>query len=81
MRYFVAHLEDAPGQRWQESDPTEEIYVIPYGTRLVTAVPVGALRRFLPILAEASAEVPPATCGRCGQELPAPTPAALNPTG
>ena len=74
MRYFLGHLNDAPGLPWQDSDPAEEIYVIPYGTRLVTAVPVGALRRFLPILSRAAAELPPATCACCGEALPAPTP-------
>jgi hypothetical protein len=74
MRYFVAHLDDAPGRSWRESDPSEEIYVIPYGTRVATAVPVGALRHLLPILHEASADLPPACCTSCGLKLPAPTP-------
>ena len=73
MRYLLAHLDDAPGVPWQESDPNEEIYVIPYGTRVVTAVPLGALGQFLPILNEATAELPPATCACCGEALPAPT--------
>jgi hypothetical protein len=72
---MVAHLYDAPGRPWQESDPTEEIYVIPYGARVATAVPVGVLRKVLPILNEASADLPPATCAHCGETLPAPTPA------
>ena len=75
MRYFVAHLHDAPGRPWQESDPHEDIYVIPYGARLATAVPIGVLRRFLPLVNEASAALPPATCACCGEALPAPTPA------
>jgi hypothetical protein len=74
VRYFVAHIENAPGRPWQESDPAEEIYVIPYGTRVATAVPVGALRRFLPILDQAAADLPPATCEHCGITLPGPTP-------
>jgi hypothetical protein len=75
VRYLVGHLDDAPGQPWQETDPAEEIYVIPYGARVATAVPVGALRHLLPILHEAAAELPPATCACCGEALPAPTPA------
>ena len=71
MRYFVAHLDDAPDVRWQETDPTEEIYVVPYGARVATAVPIGALRRFLPILHEAATDLPPATCDGCGATLPA----------
>ena len=74
MRYCVAHLYDAPGQPWPESDPAEEIHVIPWGMKVVTAVPIGALGRFLPILDEATAQVPPATCGGCGAQLPAPAP-------
>jgi hypothetical protein len=71
----VAHLDDAPGRPWQESDPAEEIYVVPYGARVATAVPVGALRKFLPIMHRAAADLPPATCTHCGVTLPAPTPA------
>jgi len=72
MRYLLAHLPDAPGLPWQESDPAEEVYVIPYGARVATAVPVGALSRLLSILHEAAAELPPARCAGCGAELPAP---------
>ena len=66
MRYFLAHLDDAPGVRWQESDPAEEIYVIPHASRVATAVPIGALRRLLPLLHEATAGLPTATCAGCG---------------
>jgi hypothetical protein len=75
MRYFLAHLDDAPDTPWQESDPSEEIYVIPCGARVATALPIGALRQLLPLLHEAAAELPPATCAGCGATLPAPTPA------
>ena len=71
MRYFLAHLDDAPGVRWHESDPAEEIYVIPYDSRVATAVPIGALSRLLPVLHEATAGLPSATCGGCGSQLPA----------
>jgi hypothetical protein len=71
MRYFLAHLDDAPGEGWRESDPAEEIYVIPYDSRLATAVPIGALRRLLPLLHEATIGRPTATCAGCGSELPA----------
>jgi hypothetical protein len=71
MRYFLAHLGDAPGMRWEESDPAEEIYVILYDSRLATAVPIGALRRLLPLLYEATSGRPTATCAGCGSSLPA----------
>lgn len=72
MRYFLAHLTDRPGAPWEESDPYEEIYVFPFGTRVATAVPVGRLGRSLPVMDEAAAEVPPACCPGCGASLPAP---------
>ena len=74
MRYFVAHLDDAPGLPWEESDPHEEIYVIPVGAKVATAVPIGALGRLLPLLASAAAELAPATCAGCGATLPAAAP-------
>jgi hypothetical protein len=74
MSYFLAHLGDAPGMRWQESDPAEEIYVIPYDSRVATAVPIGALRRLLPLLDEATTDRPAATCAGCGSRLPARSP-------
>ena len=73
MRYFLAHLDDRPDEPWQESDPHEEILVIPFGTKVATAVPVGLLGRALPRLDEATVELPPACCPGCGAELPAST--------
>ena len=71
MRYFLAHLDDAQGVRWQESDPAEEIYVFPYDSRLATVVPIGVLSRLLPLMHEATSGLPTATCAGCGSELPA----------
>ena len=73
MRYFIAHLADRPDEPGQESDPYEAILVIPFGTRVATAVPIGWLGRALPIIAEAASDLPVACCPGCGDELPART--------
>lgn len=73
MRYFIAHLDDRPGEPWEESDPHEEIYVIPFGTPVATAVPIGLLGRALPMMAAAAVDLRPACCPCCGEALPAPT--------
>ena len=73
MRYFLAHIDDRPGRPWEESDPHEEIFVIPFGTKVATAVPIGLLGRALPMMAEATEDVPAACCPGCGEELPART--------
>ena len=74
MTYFLAHLDDRPDEPWQGSDPHEEIYVIPFGEKVATAVPIGALRKFLPILDESMEGLAPACCAACGTALPAKTP-------
>lgn len=79
MRYFLAHLDDRPGQRWQDSDPDEEIYVIALGEPVATAVPLGALGRLMPMLHERVEGRPPACCAACGESLPARAQARLAP--
>ena len=70
MRYFLAHLDDRPDRPWQASDPHEEIHVLPFAAKLAIAVPIGALRHALPLIATAAAEAPPACCPGCDRALP-----------
>jgi hypothetical protein len=72
MTYLLAHLDDAPDVPWEESNPHEEIYVNPFGSKVMIAVPIGAVRHLLPILHKVTTEQPPATCPSCAAELPAP---------
>ena len=73
MTYLLAHFDEAPDTPWEDTDPHEEIYVNPFGTKLMVAVPIAGLRHLLPILEDTAADRPIATCPGCGCELPAPT--------
>jgi hypothetical protein len=73
MRYFLAHIDDRPDEPWEESDRHEEIYVMPFGTKVAVAVPIGLLGRALPLLAAGTVEVPEPCCPACGESLPAST--------
>lgn len=66
MRLFLMHLADGPAAR----DPREEASIVVPGApeKVAFAVPLGALDRFLPQLAAASAELDQ-TCPCCGAPL------------
>lgn len=70
MRFSLINLDDA-----NESD---EVYVYtPGGENVICAVPLMALDQLLPLLAEASADLPEFRCPACGGDplgAPAGTP-------
>ena len=65
MQFSVIHLDEVP------SDGEEVLVVVPGGTKTAMAVPLDALAQFLPVLAQAAAELPPPRCPACSARLPA----------
>jgi hypothetical protein len=65
MQFSVIHLAEVP------SEGEEVFVVVPGGTKTAIAVPLDALPQFLPLLAEASGELPPPSCPACSARLPA----------
>jgi hypothetical protein len=64
MHFSAIHLADAPSEG-------EEVYVVvPGGAKTAIAVPLDALPQFLPLLAQATAELPPPHCPACSARLP-----------
>ena len=65
MQFSVVHLAEVPTEG-------EEVFVIvPGGEKTAIAVPLDALAQFLPLLAEAAADLPPPRCPACSARLPA----------
>ena len=59
MRFSLINLDDA--------NEFDEVYVYtPGGEKVVCAVPLAALDRFLPLVAEATADLPEFRCPACG---------------
>lgn len=77
MSYFLAHLEDRRVRSWRDTDPREEIYVLPVGRKVAFPVAIGSLRRLLPLLHAEERKLEPPCCPGCGARLPAPTPKDL----
>jgi hypothetical protein len=65
MQFSLLHLAEAP------SEDEEVFVVVPGGTKTAIAVPLDALAQFLPLLAQAAAELPPPRCPACSARLPA----------
>jgi hypothetical protein len=65
MHFSLIHLAEVP------SEGEEVFVVVPGGTKAVSAVPLDALAQFLPLLAQAAAELPPPRCPVCSARLPA----------
>jgi hypothetical protein len=65
MQFSVIHLAEVP------SEGEEVFVVVPGGTKTAIAVPLDALPQFLPLLAQASGELPPPCCPACSARLPA----------
>jgi hypothetical protein len=65
MQFSVIHLAEAP------SEGEEVFVVVPGGTKTAIAVPLDTLPRFLPLLAQAAAALPPPRCPACSVRLPA----------
>ncbi len=63
MRFSLMHLDD--------EDRSDEAYlVVPGGPeKTVFAVPAAGLHHFLPLLAQATRDVPEAVCRHCGGDL------------
>jgi hypothetical protein len=59
------HLDDGPARR----DPAEEVtFLVPGSEKVAIMAPLGALERFLPVLAEASHGIEQ-RCPSCEQPL------------
>jgi hypothetical protein len=65
MQFSVIHLAEVP------SEGEEVFVVVPGGTKTAIAVPLDALPQFLPLLAQAAADLPPPHCPACSARLPA----------
>jgi hypothetical protein len=65
MQFSVIHLAEVP------SEGEEVFVVVPGGAKIAIAVPLDALPQFLPLLAQAAEELPPACCPACSARLPA----------
>jgi hypothetical protein len=65
MQFSLVHLAEVP------SADEEVFVVVPGGTKTAMAVPLDALPQFLPLLAQAAAELPPPRCPVCSARLPA----------
>ena len=65
MQFSVIHLAEVP------SEGEEVFVVVPGGAKIAIAVPLDALAQFLPLLAQAAEELPPACCPACSARLPA----------
>ena len=66
MVFCVVHL-DAPS----EPPEDEEIYVVvPGAAQTAIALPLDALPRFLPLLEQAVADLPPPQCTSCRATMP-----------
>jgi hypothetical protein len=64
MHFSAIHLADVPSAG-------EEVYVVcPGGAKTAIAVPLDALPQFLPLLAQAAADLPPPRCSACSARLP-----------
>ena len=63
MRFCFIHLHDDP----RSSD--EAMVVAPGLEKTAIAVPLDELPDFLPVLEEAMADAPAASCEQCGAEL------------
>lgn len=65
MLFAVIHLAEVPREG-------EEVFVVvPAGTKTAIGVPLDALARFLPLLAQAVGDLPPPRCPVCSARLPA----------
>jgi hypothetical protein len=59
MRFSLIHLDDA--------GRSDEVHVLVPGVeKTLFATPLAVLAEFLPLLAEASADLPEARCSACG---------------
>ena len=65
MQFSVVHLAEVP------SEGEEVFIVVPGGPRTAIGVPLDALPQFFPLLAEATAKLPPPRCPACSALLPA----------
>ena len=68
MRFCLIHLDDELGDDLHE----EVCVIVPGAERVATLVPLCALARFLPILHEATADLPAQQCPACAAPLPEP---------
>ena len=65
MRFCLIHVDD------EDLGPEETaMVVVPGAGKTALEVPLDALPQFLPLLAEATADLPAPICRGCGGELP-----------